>query len=95
MTHVISPELGYKMILHNLLAKIKQHEDILRELHDMKRQLKGLDKEERELEDARIRAESELELIQKQKKEAYEKDSKLLFDKVQWPTHESPDIDSR
>lgn len=95
MTHVISPELGYKMILHNLLAKIKQHEDILRELHDMKRQLKGLDKEERELEDARIRAESELELIQKQKKEAYEKASKLLFDKVQWPTHESPDIDPR
>lgn len=91
MTHVISPELGYKMILHNLLAKIKQHEDILRELHDMKRQLKGLDKEERELEDARIRAESELELIQKQKKEAYEKASKLL----QWPTHESPDIDPR
>lgn len=83
------------MILHNLLAKIKQHEDILRELHDMKRQLKGLDKEERELEDARIRAESELELIQKQKKEAYEKASKLLFDKVQWPTHESPDIDPR
>lgn len=102
MSHVISSELGYEIIMQGLNVKIKRHEDILRECHEMKRVLKDLNKKELELEDARIRAESELKLAQKQKKVAHEKASKLLldeqkatFDKVQWPTHESPDVDPR